>query len=221
VFFADLQRRLGERLRFYVVTGGLGRGSSIPGWSDIDVLFGIDDYDTELIEAIGASLGSNTSGIKIGITFYSLVELRDPAYLDPKTHASMYGISKGVFVPRIKSDDVVLPDISLEFIVSSSMVNYSSHLHSLKKALINFDSGNERATYKCIITMLQVMMWDAWNPRITYDDVLALSRVRYPNVSWILPRPQDIIEHPEGSNERYESYVKFLNWVKDNHVAVR
>src|SRR3989344_5893549 len=102
--FELLKKSLGTRLLFYCLTGSLARGKPVPGWSDIDILLVVDVYSPDffaLLESV-AMMGE----IKVGMTFYSLEEFNERYFRDPKTHAALELIEKGIYIPRIISDEV-------------------------------------------------------------------------------------------------------------------
>lgn len=209
-FYKDLCHQLGNDVLFYCLVGSLGRGDIIPGWSDIDILLVIKEYNKSILKKINKVLKKNSKEVKIGVTIYTPEEFKNNK--DPKTLHYIKSIINKTYKPRIiaKKIKIKLPDRRLVGLFDR--VDFTKSLHALKRELLLGRDYDEKKTYKTIITLLKILLRKKHVAFVNYKDVLEKAN-KYLGV-FNFSSPEEIIANTKLTHERYDEYVKFLSWLK-------
>jgi predicted nucleotidyltransferase len=215
-FYNDLKNNLKDNLSFYTVTGSMSRDDIIPGWSDIDVLVVINNYNKNNVSVINDALSKNNSNIKIGITVFSYNDFINlELFKDPKTLYSIGLINDGVCKPRIP-DKGINKAINKIKNISSWYNNDSlaSIMHGYKRALIPVSKYDEKIVYKKLNTILKIILKQKGTTAHNYSDVVNIAKSRLKDFNFNFATPDYIIKNPDTSLKRYGDYVKFLAWLE-------
>lgn len=212
-FYQRLSVRLKNKILLYCVTGGLGRGQIIDGWSDIDILLVFKTLNRDILLTIKEVLEKNKSNIKIGPTLYSLKEFNDSLYKDPKTYHNINLIVNKILKPRIISKKLHLkyyPDLE-----NLDNVDVAKAIHTIKRELLLGPKDfNEKKIYKLIIMIFKICLRNKNIECYAYDEIISKARkiLRYDK---IIPRPEQIIADSD-QEKRYGNYLDFINWLEDH-----
>jgi hypothetical protein len=219
-FRTKLLNHLGDRVILYCITGSLNHKTIIPGWSDVDILLLIDKYDSHFFESLNECLNDNKSGIKIGTTFYSIKEYkRTDIFFDPKSQFSLELIKRGVYKPQIINERVVeILESNKNVIEWFDSVNLTRLLFDLKRGITSFLDANERSLYKCVITILKILVYREGIMSLSYEDTIRHSRniLSYPH---LLPTPEDVAYNKTDYMERRDAYIDFIVWLENRLYA--
>src|SRR3990167_8923570 len=201
--FELLKKSLGTRLLFYCLTGSLARGKPVPGWSDIDILLVVDVYSPDffaLLESV-AMMGE----IKVGMTFY---------FLDPKTHAALELIEKGIYIPRIVSDEIDLNSISISQKILVDTVEFSNILHLAKRSILS-EKGGVHDSIKKVIVLMRIILkqYNIW-PVIS-EEVFAEMVQKFPDFP-VVDKSVDSIYYDEWK----ERSILIFEWIRTNSTKV-
>lgn len=218
-FFETIKKQEKKNLLLYCVTGGLGRNNLVEGWSDIDVLMVFNEYSTSLFFHLNESLKINRSKIKIGTTFYSLNEFNSTLYFkDPKTYHAIELIKKGIFVPKIQANNVILPDIDRETLKIYDMVDMAKYLHNIRRQLIHRLEFDEHSVYKQLFSIIKILLYRQGILAFGYQEVLSKAKKYLHDFRFNLPLPKELINFPNQKKDRYNVYVDLLKWFKDHKL---
>jgi hypothetical protein len=211
-FFRDLKGRLGKDLLFYCLVGSLGRKDIVVGWSDIDILLIVRSYNHKILKDINSALSGNSTEVKIGITVYTPKEFMTRR--DPKTLHYIKSILKEVYRPRIakKAIEILIP--GKQILQLFDLVDYTKHLHVLKRELLLGRDYNEKKVYKTVIAIIKIMLRSKGVMEFYgYDDVLKKTKIHLGDFGF--KDPGLIVKSNKLKNVRYDDYVKFLAWSVD------
>lgn len=208
---------LENKIALYCVTGSLGRQDIIPGWSDIDVLIIIDTYTPRVFEALHQALADNISGIKIGVSVFSIKEYNHTdIFFDPKSQFTLEMIKQGIYKPFI-FDSSILDSLHTKKNVVQwfDSINLTRLLFELKRNLIDFNQSKERVVYKNIITIVKILVYRHGTMCLSYADTLIAAQniLHYP---YHLPAVEDVAFMPINLKKRYTSYIQFVVWLEDS-----
>jgi len=216
-FFRNLKKHLpkSSSILLYCVTGSFGLGAPILGWSDIDILLVIDKYSFGFFDAIKKCLHNNKSGIHIGVTYYSLEEFNNKDYCkDPKTHHYVNSILTGKYTPRIMDPRINITRVSKDLIKKMDFVDFSKHLHQLKRELINPENYNEKIVYKSLVVLIKIMLRQKDIDFHGYKEVFKKAKENLQGYDFSFLLPEEIAQNIDfGKEERYLEYVRFLDWL--------
>ncbi len=215
-FYENLKRELGKKLLFYCPTGSIARKEIIPGWSDIDVVIVFNEWNKDVFSSIDKSLAKNKSGIKIGITFYSLAEFNSYKFQDPKTFNIIYNIKTGRYSPTVHDPSVKLNNCRADTFEIIKMVEFNKTLHNYKRELLLYPKFNERVAYKELILMVRILLMKKNVITDGYKEVLEASSKLLKDLPFPRITPQEIMKHPESAGDRYIGYINFLSWLEKN-----
>jgi len=219
-FFKAIKKLEGNNLLLYCLTGSLGRNDLIDGWSDIDILLVFNEYSVSFFSHIGEALKDSAKTIKIGTTFYSLNEFNNAEYFkDPKTCHTIELIKKGIYVPKVKNDKIILPNINKEILKIYDLVDMGKYLHNIRRQLIERLEFDERSVYKQLFSILKILLYRQDILVFGYQDVLLKSKKYLSGFKYSLPLPKEIMNSPAQKNDRYNVYVDLLNWLKDYKLS--
>lgn len=215
-FRTRLIERLNNRIVLYCVTGSLNHNTIIPGWSDIDVLLLIDEYDGSFFESLNECLNKNDSGIKIGTTFYSIKEYeRTDIFFDPKSQFSLELIKRSIYKPHIIDKKIIDGlEYNKNVIEWFDSVNLTRLLFDLKRGITSFPDTNERSIYKCVITILKILVYREGVMSLSYEDTIKHSHdiLSYP---YSLPTPEEVAYNKTDSAQRKNAYIDFIVWLEN------
>ncbi len=206
--FDLLQKNLGPRLLFYCLTGSLARGKPVPGWSDIDILLVVDAYTPDFFALLEST--SKVNGIKVGMTFYSLEEFNERYFRDPKTHAALELIEKGVYVPKVLSDLIELSSISISQKIIVDAVEFSNMLHLAKRSLL-MEKGDVHDSIKKVIVLLRIILkqYSIWP--VTSEEVFTEMVRKFPDFP-LVDKPVNSIYYGEWR----EKGILIFEWIRNN-----
>jgi predicted nucleotidyltransferase len=216
-FFGCLKKNLKENLLFYVVTGSVSRGDIIPGWSDIDVLVVIKEYNRKNSSIINKALSKNSSGIKIGLTLFSFNDFKNTKlFKDPKTLYSIDLIDQEICKPKI-IDKKIKSSINR---VKKTSLWYSGDslagiIHGYKRALFPINHYDEKIVYKKLNTILKIILKQKGITVHGYSDVLNMAKSKLKGLNIKFKTPIYIMKNPDTSLKRYNEYIEFLAWLED------
>jgi len=215
LFFDYLNEKLKEDLLFYAVTGSVSRDDIIPGWSDIDVLVVIREYNKKNASIINKALLTNSSKIKIGLTLFSYNDFSNiQLSKDPKTLYSIDLIEQGICKPKI-IDKEIKNSINRIKKISSWYANdsLSGIIHAYKRALFPVSKYDEKIVYKKLTTILKIILKQKGITAHGYRDVIYTAKSRFKNLDIKFKTPIYIMKNSDTSLKRYDDYVKFLAWL--------
>ena len=213
-FYENIIKFLGENVLLYCVTGSLGRGDLVPGWSDIDILLVYKNLDNNTLSGLGKIIRKNKSSIKIGITQYTLNEFNDPLYKDPKTYQNINQILEGTIKPKILSPKIKIHRYKNLEIIDN--IDVAKSIHSIKRQLILGPEGfDEKNIYKELIMILKVSLRNKGINVFGYNNILKLAQSNI-NFNVDIKGPEEILQLSNQKQQRYASYVEFLRWLENN-----
>ena len=188
-FFQEINKFERNNLLFYCATGSLGRNNLIEGWSDIDILMVFKEYSVSLFSHIDKSLKNCKSAIKIGTTFYSLNEFNNAEYFkDPKTCHAIELIEKGIYMPKIQADNIILPNINKEILKIYDIADMGKYLHNIRRELIHRSGFDEHSVYKQLFCIIKILLYRQDILVFGYQDILLKARKYLPGFRFSLPR---------------------------------
>jgi len=217
-FFDFLSKNLRDDLLFYAVTGSVSRRDVIFGWSDIDVLIVIKEYSNKSISIIDKALSLNSSGIKIGITFFSYRHfVNEKINKDSKTLYSIDLIDQGICKPKIFNQKIknnILKVKHQKPFLWYSAASFTGILHGYKHALLPTSNYNEKEVYKKLTTILKIILKQKGIVVHGYDEVFELSKNKLKGFDMNFNSPVYILKNPDISHERHKEYIKMLGWLE-------
>ncbi|MFH0854552.1 MAG: nucleotidyltransferase domain-containing protein [bacterium] len=216
-FFHYLSKNLNKSLLFYAVAGSVSRGDVIPGWSDIDVLVVIREYNKKNVLIINNALLNNSSGIKIGLTLFSSNDFTNiKMFKDPKTLYSIELIDQEICKPKIV-DKKIKNNINKIKNTSSwySKDSLAGIIHGYKHALFPISKYDEKIVYKKLATILKIILKQKGITAHSYNDVVNIARSELKGLDIKFKNPIYIMKNSDTSLRRYNDYVKFLAWLED------
>jgi 8-oxo-dGTP diphosphatase len=210
--FKILKTQLGERLHLYCLTGSLARGNPVPGWSDIDIVLVVDAYTPDFFKLLESV--SRIDGIKIGITFYSLEEFNDRYFRDPKTHAALELIEKGVYVPKVLSDSVDLTSVSITQKIFIDAVEFSNMLHMAKRSLL-VEKGDVHDSIKKVIVLIRIILkqYNIWP--VTSEEVFVEMAKKFKDFP-VIDKPVNVIYYDDWK----EKGILIFEWIRKNTTNI-
>ncbi len=216
-FFDYLSKNLKENLLFYAVAGSVSRGDIIPGWSDIDVLVVIQEYNKKNTSFINKALLRDSSNIKIGLTLFSFDDFTNiKLFKDPKTLYSIDLIDQGICKPKIIDKKTINSINKIKKIsVWYNKDSLASIIHSYKHALFPINKYDEKIVYKKLVTILKIILKQKGITAHSYSDVVSISKSKLNGFDIKLKTPIYIMKNLNTSLRRYNDYVKFLAWLED------
>lgn len=216
-FFNGLNNDLKDNLLFYAITGSMSRNDVIPGWSDIDVLIIVKEYNTKIVSIINRAFSKNSSGIKIGLTLFSYNGfLNREIYKDPKTLYSIDLIKQGLCKPKI-FDKKIEDNINQIHELSSwyDKASLAGVVHGYKRALLPISNYDEKIVYKKLNTILKIILKQKGISAHGYNEVISLSKNELKEFNFNFNTPSFIMENIDTSLERYDEYIRFLRWLEN------
>lgn len=215
-FFARITQDFSDEIVLYCITGSLGRKDIIAGWSDIDILLVVRNYSAGLFASVLKAIEANDSGIKIGLTLYSVSEFNSGLFKDPKTYHSLKLIHDGIFTPRIfKREKIQLTTPEKSMIETFDSIDFTKVLHELKRELLKGEWFDETKTYKYITLLLKILLRRrgiyCLGYRHTFNEALRSLK----GFSFKFSSPEEILTSPNLKERRYQTYIAFLNWLKE------
>lgn len=216
-FFDYLSKNLKENLFFYAVTGSVSRDDIIPGWSDIDMLVVIQEYNKKNASIINKALLKNVSGIKIGLTLFSFDDFTNiKLSKDSKTLYSIDLIDQGICKPKIIDKKI---KNSINKIKKTSLWHSKDSLagiiHGYKCALFPISKYDEKIVYKKLATILKIILKQKGITAHGYSDVVNIAKSKLKGLDMKFKTPVYIMKNLNTSLKRYNDYVKFLAWLED------
>lgn len=218
-FFKNLALYAKQDICLYCNTGSLSRDETIPGWSDIDILLVIKEYNQNIFETISTALEKSGNDIKIGVTVFSLSEFNHVYFKDSKTYISIKLIGDGYYHPRIMKPEVQL--LSQDKILKKYMdiSDFSRVSHDIKRELFKKEAFDEKKVYKLITILLKICLYQRGIITLGYKQTVASAKNNLPEFQINIPEPEAILANPEGKKNRYQIYLQVLEWVKKStHV---
>lgn len=217
-FFLSAKKAFGKSLVLYCVTGGLGRKEIIKDWSDIDILLVFKtEFDHKFWKVL-QKITSKKYPIKIGCTFYTLDEFKNTPYKDTKTLLSIILMKAGVYSPRIISKQLNLNKLDISLRPSFDLADFADGLHELKRELLLYPELNEKKIVKVIYKMMKIILRRAGFESYGYKDTANNFARAFPDFKAIIS-PETVVNDLMPFKERYESYIKFLQYIKKTGYA--
>lgn len=213
-FYNNLKDLAGKRLLFYCATGSSGRKDVVPGWSDIDVILIFDQLNEAVFTLLNKAIKKNTTGIKIGTTFYSAEEWKVYKFQDPKTFYAISYIKIGLYKPKICDSKIKLQELSPELLDILNQMNLSKELHAFKRALL--EPLDEKIIYKLMSSILRIILLGEGIISAGYHDVWTKMKNKYPDFPLSLITPEEIMNNPNNFHLRLKEYKDFLIWFDKN-----
>lgn len=211
-FYNQLSKKLGKHLRMYCVCGSLSRDDVIPGWSDIDIIIVIDEYSEQIFQKIEKTIRNNNSKIKIGCTIYQTDEFNYELYNDPKTCIFSQYVIAGVVTPRLLSADIIPTKMSKKNLIIVNRIDLTIQSHLLKRELTKKEIS-ESSVYKLISHILRNILRQNGFPCEGYQNIWENSTKYLPDFTFQIIHPRDIMNSKRGSKQRFNTYIKILNWL--------
>lgn len=210
-FFDEVNKKLGNKIVLYCVTGSLARDEIIPSWSDIDILMVLsDNYDHNTISMIKDA--REKSKIKIGITIYTIEEFYSDIHKDPKTYHAINLIKKGLYVPKIITSKINIDKINLSRIKVLDSVEFSKIIHDIKREFLLFPEFNEQKILKGIYTIMKIICRMKDCEPVGYKDTIECYNKLLQGQAFDIT-PEVIIKNKIDISERLERYYHFINGI--------
>lgn len=220
LFFQALSATADKDVYLYCNTGSLGRGEVIPGWSDIDVLLVIKKYNKAIFEHINTALKKTGDDIKIGLTVFSLEEFNHAYFKDSKTYISIRLIREGYYQPRIMKPEIQLPHQNKIVKKYMDISDFSRLSHDIKRELLKKENYDEKKVYKLTIILLKICLYRKGIIALGYKEAIASAIKNLPGFEIKIPEPEAIFTDSGGKSERYQIYLKILEWLRKNTNAI-
>src|SRR3989344_5924029 len=152
--------------------------------------------------------------IKVGMTFYSLEEFNERYFRDPKTHAALELIEKGIYIPRIVSDEIDLNSISISQKILVDTVEFSNILHLAKRSILS-EKGGVHDSIKKVIVLMRIILkqYNIW-PVIS-EEVFAEMVQKFPDFP-VVDKSVDSIYYDEWK----ERSILIFEWIRTNSAKV-
>ncbi len=212
-FFKKISAKFSDILELYCVTGGLAYNEIYPGWSDTDVLIVLNHFQEDSFKTIGKIMRENKSGIKIGITIYSLQEFNAFLYKVPKTYHSINLILKKKLKPRVMTKRIALKHFHRIEVFDD--VDVSHAIHSIKReVMIGPTLFDENKIYKSMILIFKVYLRNRGIYTEGYGQTLKMIDKNF-KLNFKIYTPEEIVKYIK-KEDRYPEYVKFIQWI-GNH----
>jgi len=216
-FFNRLRKELGSDILLYCLVGSLGRQDVVCGWSDIDILIVIKKYTCDILEKINKTIAGNNKDIKIGITLYTYKDFINNK--DPKTIHYIESILNNIYHPRIIDNKLKLTYPNLSTIKVFDWVDFTQLTHTLKRELLLLERYDEKKTYKIIIALLKILLRSKGITEFSgYTDVIMKTNKELGQFD--LKTPSEIMSSPDMKNERFHSYIAFLQWLGERDIKL-
>ncbi len=216
MFFKHLISSIEKNIYLYCNTGSLSRGEVIPGWSDIDVLLVVNEYNKIIFESISNALKKVGNDIKIGVTIFSLEEFNHIYFKDSKTYISIRLMSEGQYHPRIIKPEIKLVTQDKTLKKCMDIADFSRFSHDIKREFLKKKSYDEKKIYKLIIILLKICLSQRGITTLGYKETIICAIKDLPNFNVKIPEPEHILADPEGKYERYKIYLLIVEWLRKN-----
>lgn len=213
IFYNELVQDLGTDLVMYCLTGSLSRNEVIPGWSDIDVVLVIRDYNTITMKKIGECIKRNSREIKIGSTIYCVDEFNSGNFNDPKTNNIMELLYLGKIKPTFISILLKIKRPTKKLLINCNGIDVSKELHTLKRELIS-PKMSEQIVYKRLTNIIRsLMIIKTGKISLGYKSVWSDAKNVLKGFNFPLLHPLDIMNEPTQLNKRIITYFQILEWL--------
>jgi predicted nucleotidyltransferase len=218
--FFEVVKQQVSSLSLYCVTGSLARGKVVPGWSDIDVLLGVVEYNSQTLKQVQTALDKVNAPIKIGVSIYNNNELESYQTLDSKTLHSIAAIADGTLKPRLIQDGLVIGPIERGAIIARDATIQAELMHVVKRGLEECNPAKERELYKAIITIIKIIgRREKGNFKVnSYDLAVEMANSLFEDTDITLFTPHVILDGSLNVEQRYAVYQQVFKWLLENGV---
>ena len=161
---------LDEELSLILVIGSSCSSKVIIGWSDIDVILVVKNYNFDIVDKI--RIISKNFPVKIGTTIYSEKEFTSKK-IDPKTYYHLYLLKNKKIELQYKKDNLSIPDISFEEIKNTHIPYLNWRMHIYKRYFLydNLNKEQVKTIYKMTyLIMKAILILKGYTPK-NYDEV--------------------------------------------------
>jgi predicted nucleotidyltransferase len=131
-YFDDVKKLLGRDVLMFMLTGSCALGSCLDGFSDIDVMVVVEEFDFFKLKEMHEA--AEKYPIRIALTVFSRSEV-DCRMLDGKTYNFLYQLGQGMLSPNYLTRYLDLPKISLEDLRENDRKTLPDKLFRLKRLL--------------------------------------------------------------------------------------
>jgi len=179
---------LGDKAQFLSVGGSIGRGNFVNGWSDIDLLLVLDNFDNKSLRKIKKCEEKIKKKFEIDIDTMivqkNVIEMTSPEKLHGKVKNFLYFISKTVI---LLDRGVKLPKIDYNKFVFGFWATYAEQEKNFlrRNADVDFDNNDAlkklfKKNIKIIFLLLKQFFAIKELVPCTYEDTLTLIKNSLP-----------------------------------------
>ncbi len=204
-YVKNMKEELKEELELLLIIGSSSSSKVIPGWSDIDVILVVSEYNFDLVEKIKEI--SNSYEVKIGTTIYSKREFIEKN-IDPKTYYHLYLLQSGKIQLQYKKSDIELPNITYDDIYATHYPYLLWRLHIYKRNFLYNELTKEqiKGLYKTTyLIMKAILIIDKELPR-NYEEVFKLFSEKY---HFDYYNYEEFINNYQKDNEAYKNIIEY------------
>ncbi len=204
-YVEKMKEELKEELELLLIIGSSSSSKVIPGWSDIDVILVVSEYNFDLMEKIKKI--SNSYEVKIGTTVYSKKEFIEKN-IDPKTYYHLYLLQNDKIRLQYKKSDIELPSITYDDIYATHYPYLLWRLHIYKRNFLYDKLKKEqiKGLYKTTYLIMKAMLIiDKELPR-NYEEVFKLFSEKY---HFDYYNYEEFIHNYQNDNEEYENIIEY------------
>ncbi len=165
-----MKSELNNELSLLLVIGSSCSSKVIIGWSDIDVILVIRNYNFKIVDKIKNI--SKDFPVKIGTTIYSEKEFISKK-IDPKTYYHLYLLKNKKIELQYVKENFPIPDISFEEIKNTHVPYLNWRMHIYKRYFLydNLNKEQVKALYKMTyLIMKAILILGGYTPK-NYDEV--------------------------------------------------
>ena len=196
-YIENLKGALDNNLELIYIIGSSATKDVVVGWSDIDCIIVISNYNFNDIETIKKI--SNSYDIKIGNTIYSKKEF-EKGLLDQKTIYYLLLYKEKVLNIAYINSNLKIPNIDYNNCKNTTRTVLFNDLHNCKRLLtyMKLDSGQVKSLFKKIyVIMKSILILHNYRPK-NYKETFNMFSTNF--------------------NYEYFDYLKFIEDFKMNQV---
>ena len=143
-------------IEMILIHGSIGRECVHEGWSDIDIIICVNEYNFVDIRKISDIIDKYKEYVKIGTTIYSKLEL-ESLNVDAKTLFALYQMQNEEILP-LKIKNVRIPLITYEDLINKNISVLPEAIHKLKRILYNEENINKETLIKTLNLIMKVVL---------------------------------------------------------------
>lgn len=176
-FKDNLKKLLGDELKSIFLIGSYLSKKYIDNWSDIDLIIVVNQINDKVINCI--KLESTKYDIKIGITLYSLSDLKS-GKIDSKTAYYFY-LYNMKSIDLIYNTNVKIPTIKKEDMIDKTSNLLYNNMHVCKRSLLYKNKNRElgKTQFKNIYSIIKTFLIINGIYPLNYEETFELFSKNY------------------------------------------